>query len=422
MNKFYHYFLAMVSLLLVTNIPQALATKRKVLFIGNSYIYTNNMPQLLQQLATSMKDTLEYDQNTPGGYTLELHSTDATTINKIYAQNWDVVLVQEQSQRPAFDPSQVQTDTYPYARKIDSMINDNYACSETLFMMTWGYKNGDAGNCPFYPPICTYGGMQNRLRESYLEMADNNNANTAPVGAAWKMVRDSFPTIDLYSPDNSHPSLHGSYLEACVLYASMFHKNPLGSSYIAGLPAADAEKLQRIAGRIVLDSIGHWQQHGNYAFSRYSYTKAANTVTFQNKSQKATTYYWNFGDGTNSTSTTPPAKTYTANGKYAVSLTASNSCHTESYIDTITIGPVNVTAKDLSASVQILQHMGGQVVMKFPVSHKFTELLVLDMSGRKVIHQFISLYSQVKLQLHPGVYTYLLKGDKEVASGKLSVY
>ena len=50
--------------------------------------------------------------------------------------------------------------------------------------MTWGRKNGDASNCSAYPPICTYEGMQQRLRESYMEMASANQGRVSPVGMA----------------------------------------------------------------------------------------------------------------------------------------------------------------------------------------------------------------------------------------------
>src|SRR5690606_449333 len=47
--------------------------KLRVYFIGNSYIYTNNMPQMLADIATSMGDTLVYEEHTPGGSKLEDH-------------------------------------------------------------------------------------------------------------------------------------------------------------------------------------------------------------------------------------------------------------------------------------------------------------------------------------------------------------
>ncbi len=48
------------------------------------------------------------------------------------------------------------------------------------------------------------------------------------------------------------------------------------------------------------------------------------TTTFTNNSVQGSTYVWNFGDGTSSTATTPPAKTYSTPGTYLVSLTATS--------------------------------------------------------------------------------------------------
>jgi hypothetical protein len=93
--------------------------------------------------------------------------------------------------------------------------------------MTWGRENGDQDNCANYTPLCTYDGMQQRLRESYVQMADDNNAIVVPVGMAWKYVRDNYPEIDLYQSDESHPSVEGTYLAACtfnrVLYGTGYY-------------------------------------------------------------------------------------------------------------------------------------------------------------------------------------------------------
>lgn len=58
------------------------------------------------------------------------------------------------------------------------------------------------------------------------------------------------------------------------------------------------------------------------------------TVNFTNTTTGATTYAWNFGDGSTSTATAP-AHTYTAGGTYAVQLVATGTCSASS-IDTLT--------------------------------------------------------------------------------------
>ena len=98
------------------------AQPKKILFVGNSYIYVNNLPLVLYNLALSNGDTIIYDSSAPGGYTLLQHTTNATTLSKINAQNWDYVVLQEQSQKPSFPPSQVQAETYPYATQLNDLI------------------------------------------------------------------------------------------------------------------------------------------------------------------------------------------------------------------------------------------------------------------------------------------------------------
>src|SRR5688572_1965497 len=88
----------LASLLLSSqNIPK----KISALFIGNSYTYFNNLPQLVQSLASANSDTLYADSNTPGGYTLQNHFANSTTLAKINSYPWDHVILQAQSQEPS---------------------------------------------------------------------------------------------------------------------------------------------------------------------------------------------------------------------------------------------------------------------------------------------------------------------------------
>ena len=48
---------------------------KKVLFLGNSYTAGNNLSGLIQNLAQANGDILIKDQNTPGGYTFNAHSS-----------------------------------------------------------------------------------------------------------------------------------------------------------------------------------------------------------------------------------------------------------------------------------------------------------------------------------------------------------
>jgi len=232
--------------------------KINVLFLGNSYTFYNNLPQLIKDIANANGDTLLFDSNCPGGYTFANHFNDATSISKIKAQAWNYVVLQAQSQEPSFSPGQVAAQTLPYAIKLDSLVKRANVCAQSVFFETWGRKNGDASNCAAYPPICTYTGMQDRLRASYKLFADTTKSIMSPVGEAWRKSIANKPNLQLYNADESHPVIEGSYLAACVFYEVLFRKSIVGNTYTAGLTATNVAFLQQIAHSVVNDSLLVW--------------------------------------------------------------------------------------------------------------------------------------------------------------------
>ncbi|BDS14725.1 DUF4886 domain-containing protein [Aureispira anguillae] len=299
---------------------------KRAFFIGNSYTYYNTLPALINSLANANGDTLIHASSTPGGAQLIQHINNTNTLNGIRQGNWDYVVIQEQSQKPSFSPSQVAVEVLPYAAQLDDSINFYNPCAETVFFMTWGRKNGDQSNCQFYPPICTYDGMQNRLRSSYLLMADQNEGICSPVGAAWKVARDSFPGIELYAPDGSHPSYAGSYLAACTFYATIFQKSPVGLAFYGSLTAGDAQILQNIAASVVLDSLPSWNIGDYDVVASFDTTIHLDSVQFYNNSTYSNNYYWNFGDSSAASMAANPSHIYDSAGTYLVTLIASDSC------------------------------------------------------------------------------------------------
>ena len=300
-----------------------------VLFIGNSYTYYNNLPEMISNIANDLGDTVNYDQNTPGGTSLYAHSQNQTTINKINQQNWDFVVLQDQSQRPSLSPSYVAASVYPYATQLVNLINSNYICSEPVFYMTWGRKYGDQTNCQSYPPVCTFLGMQERLRDSYLTMGLDNNASVSPVGIAFKNSISLDSTIDLYTSDNSHPSIYGSYLAACTFYSTIFKKSSVGCSYKPNvINQSDALFLQQVASSTVLDSMFVW----NVFQAQFDFNQNGNVFDFINKSSNFENCIWDFGDGNQSTDFNP-MHTYLQNGVYDVILTiqTNSGCLSEVY-------------------------------------------------------------------------------------------
>lgn len=392
----------------------------KVLFIGNSYTASNNLPAIINQLALSVGDTLEHSSNTPGGYTFQQHCSNTTTINLIEEAKWDFVVLQEQSQLPSFPDNQVAIMVYPYAAKLDSMIKFYNPCATTTFFMTWGRRDGDPEYCPVFPPVCTYEGMDSLLQLRYTIMAENNHAAIAPVAKVWRKLRTDNPEIELYSHDGSHPSNSGSFAAACTFYSILFGKDPELTSYNFTLDPLEAATIKHTAKAIVYDSLDHWFRFEIRPIADFSSSVTNATVIFTNHSTNADSYFWDFGDG-NSSTLVSPVHTYSETGRYEVSLEAIDvSCGksdiAKQIIEIITTGIFNI--KENNVPVFYPNPAGSSLIVKTDTKVRY--LTIYDSFGREVICQIAEngcteIFVDVST-LHNGVYYLVLSGEDYITS------
>jgi PKD repeat protein len=348
-----------------------------VLFIGNSYVQTNDLPSVFSNLTNSLGDVVTLDSKLNGGYTFQNHLVDPLTHTKIQARPWDFVVLQGQSQEPSFPTSQVNSATLPPAVSLADSIYANNYCSQAVYFMTWGRQNGDIQ----WDSINTFNKMNERLRNAYVRFSDSAQASTAPVGVAWKYVRDTYPTINLYSPDGSHPSAEGTYLAACTFYASLFRKSPVGASYVGGLNSTTAEILQAAAGLCVLDSLDTWHLRGKEAISIADFTieQSGAFVAFQNESWRSSTYLWDFGDG-NVSYATDPVYEYLASGNYTVSLIAGSECGTDTLSIEVVVDPLSISEQTQSNC--LLQSFGeGKFQITGTKELKIIDFELVDSKG-----------------------------------------
>lgn len=359
----------------------ALAQTTKVLYLGNSYTAGNNLPDLVYQVALSQGDTMSYASNTPGGHTLEGHSMNPTSLAAINSDDWDFVVMQEQSQRPSFPPSQVAVEVFPFAANLVDTIKANNPCTEPVFFMTWGRKYGDQQNCPNWPWVCTFDSMQYRLRDSYIQMGYDNDATIAPVGISWQVSWTDNPAIDLWTADNSHPNIYGSYLAACTFYATFYGKSPSGSWYPSGITQQEATWLQDVATMTVLDSLDHWRVGHQYPDADFTHLASQLNVAFTDNSSNATSWAWDFGDGNTSTMQ-HPIHVYQTGGTYTVQLIASNACFTDTFtmnIDVIGTGLDDPMAEQILISPNPVQ---SELNIQMGTTQEWEQLTIFDTNGR----------------------------------------
>ncbi len=239
-------FFLLFQFFLPSNYSSSEPVKIRVLFIGNSLTYVNDLPRMIAGLAKSRNFSLEYDSYAPGGYRLSQHASDVLLEEKINKGAWDFVVLQEQSQLPALSQEEVKSEVYPFAQRLSQSIRQANPRARVVFYMTMARRNGDAKNAKAFPEVATYAGMQRRINFSYTHMAQQNRGLLAPVGVVWQKVRLDRPAINLYA-DDTHPNIAGSYLAACVFYASFFKDTPVGLSHPKGIEDDTALYLQEMA-------------------------------------------------------------------------------------------------------------------------------------------------------------------------------
>lgn len=216
----------------------------RVLFVGNSFTFYNDMPRMVHELAAedSGAPPVFSVSRTRGSWTFEGATDDKGFESLLEDVDWDFVVLQERSWVLSFNEDYWLEASYPYADELRRKIEA--AGSEGMVFETWGLPRGfDNGD--------TYEWMQGRLLDGAADLADRLGMDVAPVGNAWYAAHIERPDLDLWGSDGRHPNRAGSYLAACCFYAQLTGRDPRESGFFAGLDPSDARYLQETAYAVV---------------------------------------------------------------------------------------------------------------------------------------------------------------------------
>jgi hypothetical protein len=222
-----------------------------VLFVGNSFTSVNDLPTMIGELAKAAGErrSLRVGRCLHDGFSLSQH-WDSGEVARVLAEGkWDVVVLQEQSAIPSWDPQR-------RARLMDMAVAQFHEAiahtkAKPVFYLTWGYREGDRKT----NVVDTYIQMQSRLEQGYREVAREIDAPIVPVGIAWSIAHERDPRLPLWQRDGRHPSRLGTYLAACTFYGWLYDKSPVGNPFTGKLSRTLALSLQRDATR-ALESRG----------------------------------------------------------------------------------------------------------------------------------------------------------------------
>ena len=209
----------------------------RVLLVGNSYTFFNDMPDMLAQLAQSSGKPLTTEMVVAGGYTLERHWRETRALEAVDAGAWDCVALQEQSLRPIQAPDRMREYVLRFATRIEAVG------ARAALYLTWARRSRPE--------------TQSGITKAYLNAAREAGAIVVPVGPAWEAALAAMPGLVLHKPDDSHPNPIGSYLGACVFLAVLTGANPVGLPHTLRISserwAADEHVLRNLSSAHALD-------------------------------------------------------------------------------------------------------------------------------------------------------------------------
>jgi hypothetical protein len=172
----------------------------RVLFIGNSLTYFNEMPAMLATLLRdSGSDGVLVASVARPSYGLEDHWTQSVTFDRI-AEGWDVVVLQQGPSATEGRPSLLE-----YSKKFATPIRD--AGAIPALYMVWPSEERRSD----FPGVSS----------SYSDAADMIDGLLFPAGEAWLAAWRLNASLPLYGPDRFHPGPLGSYAAAAVIYEQL---------------------------------------------------------------------------------------------------------------------------------------------------------------------------------------------------------
>jgi len=283
----------------------------KVLFIGNSITYFNNMPQTFEDIANSKGDTTKVTMYAPGGTGFINHVANNQVYEKFREGDWDYVVLQPGSnESPGY--SETPAATLSRARILKDSILLYSPCAQILYYEisygVWGSSSSQ---------IDQYNSTMDLIRTNVTMWADSTELFFAPSGEAMRTAWNDDSSVLLWgNTGDIHPNAKGSYIIACTFYASIFQKPSLGSNVYTSLTAQEAEMYQILADTTVLNHKDDWRINTYNQFADFDFTINQMDVDFTSTSANVDSLEWNFGDGTYSTSSNenhnfPSLNTYT---------------------------------------------------------------------------------------------------------------
>ena len=247
MKHFLIYFFIATNLLLASDTQVYSLTNKtpeRVLYIGNSYLYYNDslhnhVRRMFEEIYSNEIDTSNYKSVTISGSRSWHHNVDYMLNHKNIGadQPFQLVIFQGGS-----GEANTKLERKIFSNEVEKVVDKIHKSgAEAALYMIHAFVE---------PHDQAHPTMIEDIKKMYIDAGIKNNALVIPVGIAFENAYKIKPNIKLHkSFDGSHPSMLGTYLASCVVFASITQKTPKGLHYNYFNKISDADKnfLQDIA-------------------------------------------------------------------------------------------------------------------------------------------------------------------------------
>jgi len=222
--------------------------QKRIILVGNSFIFYNNMPSLLQHMLNEDKNLgahYQIEAIVQGGASLKDHVSNGLVRQALQKGPVTQIYIQEQSQAPLF--TNEKEDSIVAAKTL--VLEGRKAGAKMFMVSTWPFRAGhEFYKSPAYSnftPLKNVDDMEARISAYYSSTAKSLGAGYIPLGQQWLRVTKTHPNLNLYDPDGRHPNLAGSYLYALMLYKSITGFAPSDDIWVpAGLDTKTVQILK----------------------------------------------------------------------------------------------------------------------------------------------------------------------------------
>lgn len=174
----------------------------KVLFIGNSHTYYNDMPSLVKRRLDEDGYDCHVTMLAHPAWFLAQHVEDPEAKFNIRFGGYDYVVLQEHAH--PFGPEE---KFFEAVRTLTDWIKE--AGATPVIYLTWAQKNEPEA--------------QQRMTDAHKRIAEETGSLLAHVGDEWWGYMRSWPELEMYADDGAHASPAGSDFAAKMIESEILH-------------------------------------------------------------------------------------------------------------------------------------------------------------------------------------------------------